>query len=170
MLQRRTHRTARTAATALRALKALKALTTLIALALCVTGASAETLHPIKASRQELAGPVFDRADAVHENEDGNDTVDVNTFTSGDKAFQTGVFKSGPVREEIRSAPGYPYTELLVFLSGGAKFTSSDGNVVEAGPGEAVTLPKGWTGVFESTGYTKLYAVYDPEAPAHIGQ
>jgi uncharacterized cupin superfamily protein len=163
MLQRRTYRTARTAAAAL---------TVLMTLALCMTSASAgaETLHPIKASKQELAGPVFDRTDAVHESEDGNDTVDVNTFTSGDKAFQTGVFKSGPVREEIRSAPGYPYTELLVFLSGGAKFTSSDGNVVEAGPGEAITLPKGWTGVFESNGYTKLYAVYDPEAASHIAQ
>ncbi|ALS64798.1 cupin domain-containing protein [Pandoraea apista] len=157
MLQRRTFRAARIAAA-------------LITLALCATSAGAETLHPIKVSRQALAGPVFDRADAVHENEDGNDTIDVNTFTSADKAFQTGVFQSGPVREDIRAVPGYPYTELLVFLSGGAKFTSSDGNVVEAGPGEAITLPKGWTGVFESNGYTKLYAVYDPDAPAHIGQ
>ncbi|WP_236105580.1 cupin domain-containing protein [Pandoraea fibrosis] len=157
MPHRRTYRTARAAAA-------------LITLALFLSGARAETLHPIKASRQELAGPIFDRADAVQENEDGNDTIDVNTFTSGDKAFQTGVFKSGPVREDIRSAPGYPYTELLVFLSGGAKFTSTDGSVVEAGPGEAVTLPKGWTGVFESNGYTKLYAVYDPEAPSHISQ
>lgn len=161
MLQRSSHRMARTAATALM---------TLLTLALSSPGAGAETLHPIKTSRHALAGPVFDRDDAVHENEDGNETVDVNTYTSGDKAFQTGVFKSGPVREEIRSAPGYPYTELLVFLSGGAKFTSSDGNVVDAGPGDAVTLPKGWTGVFESSGYTKLYAVYDPEAPLHIGQ
>ncbi|AJP59801.1 cupin [Pandoraea vervacti] len=146
-----------------------------MALASCAFGigigsANAETLHPVKVDQQALAGPVFDSADAVHENEDGNDTVDVTTFTSPDKAFQTGVFKSGPVREEIRSSPGYPYTELLVFLSGGATFTSSDGTVVDAGPGDAVTLPKGWTGVFESKGYTKLYAVYDTDAPSHIGQ
>ena len=163
MPERRTHRTARAAAVAM-----------LMALALSTTGASAapaaETLHPIKLGKQELAGPVFDRADAVHDSEDGNDTVDVTSFTSGDKAFQTGVFQSGPVREEIRSAPGYPYTELLVFLSGGAKFTSTDGSVIEAGPGDAVTLPKGWTGVFESKGYTKLYAVYDTDAPSHIDQ
>ncbi|MCE4060163.1 cupin [Pandoraea sputorum] len=162
MLQRRTHGTARKAAVAL--------MTFALNFAIYAGGASAAALHPIKVNKQELAGPVFDRDDAVHENEDGNDTVDVTTFTSPDKAFQTGVFKSGPVREEIRSAPGYPYTELLVFLSGGAKFTSSDGTVVEAGPGEAVTLPKGWTGVFESKGYTKLYAVYDTDAPSHIDQ
>ncbi|VVE44561.1 cupin [Pandoraea capi] len=165
MLQRSSHRTRRP----YRSNRSLAA-AALMTLALYAGGAVAQPLHPIKVNKQELAGPVFERADAVHENEDGNDTVDVTTFTSPDKAFQTGVFKSGPVREEIRSAPGYPYTELLVFLTGGAKFTSSDGTVVEAGPGEAVTLPKGWTGVFESKGYTKLYAVYDTDAPSHIGQ
>ncbi|WP_353192367.1 cupin domain-containing protein [Pandoraea pnomenusa] len=148
---------------------AAAALTTFALFALPAAGAGAETPHPVKLSKHALSGPVFESPEAVHDNEDGNDTVDVTSFTSGDKAFQTGVFQSGPTREEVRG-PGYPYTELLVFLTGGARFVSTDGNVLEAGPGDAVTLPKGWTGVFESKGYTKLYAVYDPDAPTHIGQ
>ncbi|VVE15413.1 cupin [Pandoraea morbifera] len=161
MLQRSTRKAARLSAAALSMLALCSVLT---------PPAGAEPLHPVKLSRQALVGPIFEREDAVHDSEDGNDTVDVTSYTSGDRVFQTGVFQSGPVREEVRATPGYPYTELLVFLSGGARFTSRDGTVVEAGPGDAVTLPKGWSGVFESKGYTKLYAVYDPDAPAHIGQ
>jgi len=30
--------------------------------------------------------------------------------------------------------------------------------------GEAVTIPKEWTGIWESEGYEKIYVIYYPEA------
>ncbi|MEX3527340.1 MAG: cupin domain-containing protein [Burkholderia sp.] len=106
---------------------------------------------------------------STQESKDGNRTSDFTSYTSPDKVFQTGVYQSGPVREEIREAPGTPYTEFLYFLSGGVKLTPSDGTVMQVRAGEAVTLPKGWTGVYESSGYTKLYALYDPSAAEPAG-
>ncbi len=138
----------------------------LLASTLLCAGAHAQTLHPLKLSKAELAGPVFQRPGVVKESKDGNHTSDFTSYTSPDKVFQTGVYQSGPVREEIREAPGTPYTEFLYFLSGSVKLTSSDGTVMQVHAGEAVTLPKGWTGVYESSGYTKLYALYDPSAAA----
>ncbi|MEX3629443.1 MAG: cupin domain-containing protein [Burkholderia sp.] len=118
----------------------------LLASTLLCAGAHAQTLHPVKLSKAELAGPVFQRPGAVKESKDGNRTSDFTSYTSPDKVFQTGVYQSEPVCEEIREAPGTPYTEFLYFLSGGVKLTSSDGTVMQVRSGEAVTLPKGWTG------------------------
>lgn len=84
------------------------------------------------------------------------------TFTSTDTAYQTGVFKSGPLSEEIKGPQGLPYNEFLYFLSGSVKLTSSDGEVMIVNAGEAVTIPKGWTGHFDTAGYTKIYVTYNP--------
>lgn len=40
--------------------------------------------------------------------------------------------------------------------------TSADGSVMVVHAGEAVTLPRGWTGTVDTKGYTKLYATYTP--------
>ena len=66
------------------------------------TVAQAETIKPIKASKHDIAGAIFQRKNAFHEDKDGNATTDVVTFTSLNMAFQTGVYKSGPAHEEIK--------------------------------------------------------------------
>jgi uncharacterized cupin superfamily protein len=125
--------------------------------------AQAEVLKPIKITKPEINGAIFQRKDAVHENKDGNATTDVVTFTSEDNGYQTGLYKSGPLHEVISKAPGYPYNEFLYFISGGATFTSADGSVVTVHAGEAVTLPKHWLGTFDTKGYTKFYVTYNPD-------
>jgi uncharacterized cupin superfamily protein len=149
-----------------RGYKLTKALLTGFALASAMFSMSsqAEIIKPLKASTADLAGAVFRRADAVHESKDGNSTTDVVTFTSKDSAFQTGLFKSGPLHEEIKGPGGFPYNEFLYFISGGARLTSSDGSVIVVSAGETVTIPKGWIGVFDTKGYTKLYTTYDSSA------
>lgn len=121
-----------------------------------------QTIKPIKLARSDLDGAVFRRKDAKKSTEGGTPMIDVVGFTSPDSAYQTGVFKSGPSREVIEGPEGLAYTEFLYFLSGGVTLTSSDGSVMTVGTGEAVTLPKGWTGRFDTQGYTKLYVTYSP--------
>jgi len=87
----------------------------------------------------------------------------VTTFTSTNAAFQTGIYRSGPSHEEINGPNGLPFNEFLYFLSGGVMLTSSDGTVMTVKTGETVTLPKGWIERFDTSGYTKLYAVYSPD-------
>ncbi|CDY77190.1 Protein of unknown function DUF861 [Caballeronia glathei] len=139
-----------------------KVLTIMVCCALAPALGSAETIRPVKDSKGELAGAMFSRPDAVKEKKDGNATTDVVTFTSSDSAFQTGMFRSGPAHEEVKGPDGFPYTEFLYFISGGMTLTSADGSVMVVHAGEAVTLPKGWTGTVDTKGYTKLYATYTP--------
>ncbi|AXF25744.1 cupin [Burkholderia pyrrocinia] len=127
------------------------------------TAACAETIKPVKASKSDLAGAIFTRADAVKKEDHGERSTDVVTFTSTDTAYQTGVYRSGPSHEEITGPQGLPYNEFLYFLSGSVKLTSSDGSVMIVKTGEAVTLPQGWTGHFDTPGYTKLYVTYSPD-------
>ncbi|WMT79408.1 cupin domain-containing protein [Bradyrhizobium sp. Ash2021] len=127
------------------------------------TVAQAETIKPIKASKHDIVGATFLRKDAVHEDKDDNASTDVVTFTSSNAAFQTGVYKSGSAHEEIKGPQGFPYNEFLYFSSGRVRLTSSDGSVMHVNAGEAVTLPKGWTGHFDTQGYTKLYVTYNPD-------
>jgi uncharacterized cupin superfamily protein len=133
---------------------------TLMLASLTTTGAArAETIKPFKASKSDLVGAIFNREGAVKQGK----SVDVVTFASQDTAYQTGVYKSGPLREKIKGPQGLPYNEFMYFLSGSAKLTSADGSVMVVNAGETVTLPKGWTGHFDTTGYTKLYVTYNPD-------
>ncbi|MGY2374470.1 cupin domain-containing protein [Pseudomonas sp. SDO524_S393] len=130
---------------------------------LCTGVAMADTLSPTKTSHEQVSGSIFSRPDAVKGTFAGAPTVDVVTHESADKAFQTGMYKSGPMREEL-GAPGTPYEEFLYFTAGGVTLTSTDGKVITVKAGESVSIPKGWTGVFETKGYEKIYAIYDAEA------
>lgn len=125
--------------------------------------AQAHIIKPIKSSKQDIAGAIFQRKNVVKEEKEGNATADVITFTSEDGAFETGMYKSGPTHEEVKGPNGLPYNEFLYFISGSVTLTSSDGSVMVVNTGEAVTLPKGWTGLFDTQGYTKLYVTYNPD-------
>ncbi len=120
-----------------------------------------EPVHPAKLSKSDIAGNVFDRPDTLEHTENGNTTLDVTSFLSSDKRFGSGMYKSGAVRFEITEP--YGVDEYMYFLEGGVTLTSSDGNVQVINAGEAVTIPKEWTGVWDTEGYTKIWVIYSAD-------
>jgi uncharacterized cupin superfamily protein len=134
------------------------------AVALAGTAASAQALHPIKDSAADIAGAIFDRSDAVKKARNGHSSTDVVTYTSKDSKYQTGMYTASASKFEVKGPKGYPDNEFMLFVKGGVTLTSSDGTVTEVKTGEAVTLPKGWTGTWDTQGYTKFYVTYDPDA------
>jgi len=132
-----------------------------IAAALCAVAlnapAWAETAKaPVKVSAADAAGPIFRNPKLAEKLADGKFT-DVNLLSSTDKRFTAGMFQSGPVEEKIDA---YPVDEFCYFLSGSVKLTSADGSVLELKAGDSVVIPKGWKGIWSTTGYTKYYTTY----------
>lgn len=127
------------------------------------TGAAAAepVVHPVKISRADQAGAIFDRDDVVKTTKDGNTTLDVTTLLSSDGRFGSGMYRSGAVRFEVNEP--YGVDEFMYFLEGGVTLTSADGTVQRIEAGEAVTIPKEWTGVWETEGYTKIWVIYSAD-------
>ncbi len=142
----------------------MKTLLAAVALTLGAASAHAEALHPIKDSAADIAGGIFKRPDAVTHARNGHSSTDVVTYTSPDSKYQTGLYTATASRFEVKGPKGYPDNEFMLFIKGGVTLTSSDGTVTEVKTGEAVTLPKGWTGTWDTQGYTKFYVTYDPDA------
>jgi len=120
-----------------------------------------EPVHPAKLSREDIAGEVFARPDMLELTDKGNTTLDVTSLLSSDKKFGSGMYRSGAVRYEI-SEP-YGVDEFMYFLEGSVTLTSSDGLVQVIGAGEAVTIPKEWTGIWDTQGYTKIWVIYSED-------
>lgn len=120
-----------------------------------------EPIHPAKLSKADIAGDAFDRPDTVEHTENGNTTLDVTSMLSSDKKFASGMYKSGAVRFEITEP--YGVDEFMYFIEGGVTLTSSDGDVQVIHAGEAVTIPKEWTGVWDTEGYTKIWVIYSED-------
>jgi len=121
------------------------------------------TKHPQKLSKAEIAGDIFKDKRLVvmtHEGEDGPyQTEDVENFLSTDKKFDSGMYRSGPVRMTLEP---YGVDEFMYFLEGGVTLTSEDGTVTEIKAGDAVTIAKEWRGTWDTKGYTKIYVIYSP--------
>ena len=124
--------------------------------------AGGETVVPAKISKADISGKIFERADMQKtEHEDGHTTLDVTSLLSSDKKFASGMYRSGKVRFEITEP--YGVDEFMYFLEGSVTLTSSDGSVQVINSGEAVTIPKEWTGVWDTEGYTKIWVIYSED-------
>lgn len=117
--------------------------------------------HPAKISKEEIAGKIFDRRDMIETDHGTYVTLDVTTLLSSDKKFGSGMYRSGKVRAEIDEP--YGVDEFMFFLEGGVTLTSADGKVQTINAGEAVTIPKEWTGVWDTDGYTKIWVIYSED-------
>lgn len=117
--------------------------------------------RPEKISQADVAGKIFERPDVYKLTEDGNTTLDVTSFLSSDGHFGSGMYKSGAVRLEVDEP--YGVDEFMYFLEGSVTLTSSDGTVHVITAGEAVTIPKEWTGTWETEGYTKFWVSYSED-------
>jgi len=61
---------------------------------------------------------------------------------------------------KIWGSDPYGVDEFMYFLEGSVTLTSSDGTELVINAGEAVTIPKEWTGIFETDGYRKIWVIY----------
>ena len=133
-----------------------------VAAASVATAADEAAVIPAKIGKDELAGSIFERDDMIETvHEDGNTTLDVTTLLSSDGKFASGMYRSNKARIEIEEP--YGVDEFMYFLEGGIRLTSADGTVQTIDAGEAVTVPKEWTGTFETEGYSKIWVIYSAD-------
>lgn len=118
---------------------------------------------PVKVSKEEMAGSIFDRPEMLEMERYGAATQDVMTLLSSDKKFASGVYKAGKHRAEWAAEDAYGVDEFLYMLDGTMTLTSADGTVQDFGPGDAVTIAKEWVGVEESDGYVQLWVIYSAD-------
>lgn len=129
---------------------------------ICLIGAStlvaAETVHPAKLSSADLTGKAFNNPNtSVTETPTGN-ILDITSMKSSDGKFASGMYKAGKSRFEITEP--YGVDEFMFFLEGSVTLTSTDGSQMTINAGEAVTIPKEWTGIWETEGYRKIWVIY----------
>jgi uncharacterized cupin superfamily protein len=121
-----------------------------------------DAVRPAKMSKADIAGAIFERPDMLETvHEDGHETLDVTTLKSSDGRFASGMYRSGKTRAEITEP--YGVDEFMYFLEGGVTLTSADGSVQVINAGEAVTIPKEWTGIWDTDGYTKIWVIYSAD-------
>ena len=121
-----------------------------------------DVIVPAKLSKVDQSGKIFERDDMLEtKHDDGHTTLDVTSLMSSDRKFASGMYRSGKTRSEINEP--YGVDEFMYFLEGGVTLTSSDGSVMVINAGEAVTIPKEWTGVWDTEGYTKIWVIYSED-------
>jgi len=142
-------------------------LASLFFFSLALTGAGRAaadpSVHPVKMSKAQIAGGIFEDHEPVVSTHDGNTTYDVEVFRAANGLFDAGMYRSGKVRYDITEP--YGVDEYMHFLEGGVTLTSTDGTVTEVLAGESVVIPKEWTGVWETDGYMKIYVIYSVDKP-----
>lgn len=116
---------------------------------------------PALMNRAALAGAMLEGPGVTRSEHDGNVTLDITSLKASDGRFASGMYRSGKVRSVIDKP--YGVDEFMYFLEGGVTLTSADGSVLRVGAGEAVTIPKEWTGVWDTEGYTKIWVIYSAD-------
>lgn len=122
-------------------------------------------LQPLKIPNAQMPTTIFSGPQVHVTTKDGVASSDVMSLHSADKKFMTGVYKVVGKHSEPMTAEGYPVDEFMYFVAGGVTLTSEDGTVTEARAGDAISIPKGWKGRWDSDGYTKYYVIYNPDGP-----
>lgn len=123
--------------------------------------ADAAVALPAKISKEDMSGKIFERPETTKTVRGDNSILDVTTLLSSDKKFASGMYKSGKSRFEATEP--YGVDEFMYFIEGGVTLTSADGSVQVINAGEAVTLPKEWTGIWDTDGYTKIWVIYSED-------
>lgn len=138
----------------------IKRIILLMLLTFTSTAFAADVVIPSKLSKDDIAGNIFNHPSMVRRVEDGVVSQDVSSMLSSNKKFESGMFKEGASKYEYKEPFGVD--EFMFFLEGSVKLTSADGSVQVINAGEAVTVPKEWTGIWETDGYMKIYVILSP--------
>jgi uncharacterized cupin superfamily protein len=117
-----------------------------------------------KVTAADAQGAVFTGPDAVRRDIQGLPSADVSLMISGDRKFQSGLFKAGARRFEFKDR-GYGVDEFMLIISGSATPTVPSGSKITLSAGDAITIPAEWRGVWETPGLTKYYVIYSRDKP-----
>ena len=120
--------------------------------------AAADIVRPAKLSSADLTGKAFDNPNTIITETPTGNILDITSLKSSDGKFASGMYKAGKSRFEITEP--YGVDEFMFFLEGSVTLTSTDGSQMTINAGEAVTIPKEWTGVWETEGYRKIWVIY----------
>ena len=124
-----------------------------------ISGAvTAEVVYPAKQSSKHLTGYAFNNPDTIVTETPGGTIRDLTSLKSSDGKFASGMYSAGKSRFDITDP--YGVDEFMFFLEGSVTLTSDDGSQMTINAGEAVTIPKEWTGVWETDGYRKIWVIY----------
>lgn len=122
--------------------------------------------HPDVIPGAQLPTAIFAGPRAkITTDKDGKTIKDVVSLHSADKKFMSGAYSTSGNDDSTTGPEGYPVNEFMVFLKGGVTLTSADGTITKVGPGDGVSIAKGWVGRWQSGPYTKFYVIYDDAAP-----
>ena len=123
--------------------------------------AFAQVSHPAKLSQLRLqVQPLTDPSTTVT-GEAGETVLDFTSLKSSDGKFASGMYKAGAQIFDITEP--YGVDEFMFFLEGSVTLISDDGTVTTVNAGEAVTIPKEWTGRWETAGYRKIWVIYSAD-------
>ena len=121
-------------------------------------------VKPAKITKNDIAGDIYNHPDMVKSTNNGNTTLDVTTLVSSDGKFGTGMYRSDKIRFEITEP--YGVDEFFYILEGSITLISADGTVTKTNAGEAVSIPKEWTGIWDTDGYSKIWVIYSEDGSA----
>ncbi|MBT7275891.1 MAG: cupin domain-containing protein [Woeseiaceae bacterium] len=121
-----------------------------------------EVIKPSQMTKSDIAGAIYERSDMTKSTTNGNTTLDVTDMLSSDGKFETGMFRSGATKMVIDEP--YGVDEIFYIIEGSITLTSADGSVLTSGAGETLSIPKEWTGIWETDGYSKIWAIYYGES------
>lgn len=130
-------------------------------LVLAAGTAAAQPMHPVKIPASEAQNRVMNDPAATSRTNNGHTMRGYSMGKSADGKLSSGVYDSTGSTSDIDS---YRVDEFMYFIRGSVKLTSADGQVTQVNAGDAVFVPKGWKGTWESPGYTKYYVIYNPAA------
>ena len=111
-----------------------------------------------KLSIVDLTGRSFDAPNTMITATPTGNILDITSLKSSDGKFVSGMYKAGKLRFEIIEP--YGVDEFIFFLEGSVELTSEAGGQMTINAGEAVTIPREWTGIWEIEGYRKIWVIY----------
>ena len=118
-------------------------------------------IYPAEMNKADITGAIFERPETSITGEGDDRIFDITSLKSSDGKLASGMYRAGPSRFEIDEP--YGVDEFMYFLEGSVTLTSADGTVQLIEAGEAVTVPKEWTGVWETEGYLKIWVIYSED-------
>lgn len=129
---------------------------------LSANGVYAQPTQPVVIPSAKVAdGSAFSHPDATRGMDEGVTHAQHVFGISPDRRMIASIYDSGA--SKIDFATGYPGDEFMYFITGGVTLTDTEGKVTKVSEGEAVFLPKGWKGTWDSPAYKKYFVYYSDQ-------